>query len=116
MGGGDGFDDMFAININGQWNFIDTPLALYGEFNYATWENDGTPAAEDDRNLWWMVGMSYGLRQDLIVSVMVDWVNPSKNIIEDGELEVAGAVLTNPTADANFSVNFEVAYIESAVE
>lgn len=116
-GGGNGFDSIFAINVNAQYNFAEgTPLSVYGEVNYSSWDNDGRGNEESDNNLWFMLGASYGFADNMIGSLMIDWIDPSDTAEDDAELEIAAALLTNPTNDANFAVNVEVAYISAEAD
>ena len=115
--GGTGFDSIWSVNINAQYNFAEgTPLSVYGEFNYASWANDGTAAEDSDNNMWFMLGASYGFADNMIGSLMIDWIDPSDTAEDDAELEIAAALLTNPTNDANFAVNVEVAYISAEAD
>lgn len=45
-------------------------------------------------------------------TLMVDYLEPNDDADDDEQLEVAAALLTNPTSDENFSLNFEARFIQ----
>ena len=110
-GGGDGLDVAASINVNFQHNLVSMPLAWYGEINYTYWNNDGTAAKANASSVWAMLGTSFKMTPHLVGTLMADWINPSTEAVDDDEVELAAALLTHPTANEHFALNFEAAYI-----
>jgi hypothetical protein len=102
-------DDFLLFDVNAEINALreSDGLLLAGDIFYADWDTDSAMGI--------MVMGNYDLKDALpvpaSVTLMIDYFELDKAANSD-ELEVAIALLTNPTSDSNFGVNVELAYVD----
>lgn len=98
--GGDEPEDWFGLNISGDYTGVEN-LTVYGDIT------SQTGVGYVDESLFGiLIGASYGFQENMAGVLDVSMLSYDES--EEEELQIAGALITNPTGDSNFAVNYEL--------
>jgi hypothetical protein len=97
---GDGDISMFGIN--GEFTGVEK-LTVFGDLQMISLENEDIMAI--------LIGANYAIDDTKSVTAMVSMLDV--DTLNVSPMEIAVALLTNPTGDANFAVNYELSIYDS---
>jgi len=105
-------EDVFGIDLNGEIDSLreDQGLLFAFDFNYVDY---------DEATGFGLLAMAnYALPTEVpaSVSLFLNYVEPDDDTDDDESLEIALALLSNPTDNENFSLNAELAFISRELD
>lgn len=103
--GGSSDDDVIQLGLNATYTGMEN-LLLGGEFFF-------TDFGDDDR-MGFLAVANYAFTETVSGSLYAAYVDPSGEGDDDEIIDLTVAVLTAPTGDANFAVNYELSYVSEA--
>lgn len=95
-------ESIMGVGVNTTFTGMEK-LVLGGEFHYLDYELAS--------KYGFMAMANYKFQDDMSGTLMIAYAEPNDDADDDNIMEVTAALLTNPTKDANFALNFEVSYI-----
>jgi len=94
-------DPLIGINLSGDYSGVDK-LTVFGDFAYRAYEAFNQMGV--------MVGGNYQFVENASGTLMISYVEQNDEVDDDEIMEVAVAVLTTPTGNENFGINYELEY------
>lgn len=105
--GGAAEEDAFGIDLNGEIDALreDQGLLFAFDFNYVDYDLAG------GMGLLLLANYALPTEAPMWATLSLNYVEPNDDADDDESIEIAAALLTQPTDDDNFGLNFELAYI-----